>query len=442
MSAPPTIIAGRPVGGGAPLELRLEGGRIAAVRPLSDPAPADLPWLGVGLTDLQVNGYAGLDCNAPPLADDLVARLTRALWREGVTTYLPTVITNSDEAITASLRAIAGARAADPLLAATVAGVHLEGPFISPEDGPRGAHDRAWVRPPDWDSFRRWQVAADGAIRLVTLAPEWPGSPDFIARCAESGVVVALDHTAATPGQIDAAVAAGARLSTHLGNGAHPLLPRHPTYLWSQLAHDDLAATLIGDGWHLPDAVLRVVMRVKGKSALLVSDTVALAGLPPGFYTTPVGDRVTLTPAGRLHLESDPRLLAGSVCPLHEAIAGLVQARPRHPRHRLGDGVGAPGTLSQPGVAGWLGRRYPGRPCRLRLGWGDGRDPPNLQGGPVGLRLRQGGYPPMIRPVGVGILGLGAIGQVHAGAVRRGAARRPRARPGAGRASPRGGLAH
>lgn len=325
MSAPPTTITGRPVGGGAPLELRLEGGRIAAVRPLPDLATADLPWLGAGLTDLQVNGYAGLDCNAPPLADDLVARLTRALWREGVTTYLPTVITNSDESIMASLRAIARARTADPLLAATVAGVHLEGPFISPEDGPRGAHDRAWVRPPDWDRFRHWQAAAGDAIRLVTLAPEWPGAADFIARCAASGVIVAIGHTAATPGQIDAAVVAGARLSTHLGNGAHPLLPRHPNYLWSQLAHDELAATLIGDGWHLPDAVLRVAMRVKGDGALLVSDTVALAGLPSGHYTTPVGDRVTLTPAGRLHLESDPQLLAGSVCPLREAVAGLVR---------------------------------------------------------------------------------------------------------------------
>ena len=243
----------------------LPGGGIAAIRPLPDLAAADLPWIGPGLTDLQVNGYAGLDFNAPYLTTDRVARLTRALWQEGVTSYLPTVITNSDEAIVASLRAIATARAADPLLAATIAGIHLEGPFISPEDGPRGAHDRAWVCPPDWARFARWQGAAGGGIRLVTLSPEWPEAPSFIARCTASGVVVAIGHTAATPAQIDAAVAAGARLSTHFGNGAHPLLPRHPNYLWSQLAHDTLAATLIGDPWHLPDAVLRVVMRVKGE---------------------------------------------------------------------------------------------------------------------------------------------------------------------------------
>ena len=369
MSASPVSIPGRLLGGGEPVELRLVAGRIAAIHPLRGTIGTDLPWLGAGLTDLQVNGYAGLDFNAPPLGIDLVARLTRALWREGITSYLPTVITNSDEAIEASLRAIATARAADPLLASTIPGIHLEGPFISPEDGPRGAHDRAWVGPPDWARFERWQVAARGGIRLVTLSPEWPESPAFIARCAASGVSVAIGHTAATPAQIDAAVAAGARLSTHFGNGAHPLLPRHPNYLWSQLAHDELATTLIGDRWHLPDAVLRVVMRVKGEGALLVSDTVALAGLPPGTYTTPIGDRVTLTPEGRLQLGSDPRLLAGSVCPLREAVAGLARRglatldiawamASEHPARFLGLATaaglvtGAPADLT---VFGWTG---------------------------------------------------------------------------------------
>ena len=325
MSGAASSAIGRLLGGGEAVEVRLAAGRIAAIVPVPGLAEADLPWLGPGLTDLQVNGYAGLDFNAPPLATDLVARLTHALWREGVTSYLPTVITNSDEAIVASLQAIATARVADPLLADTIAGIHLEGPFISPEDGPRGAHDRTWVGPPDWARFARWQAAAGGGIRLVTLSPEWPEAPAFIARCAASGVVVAIGHTAATPAQIDAAVAAGARLSTHFGNGAHPLLPRHPNYLWSQLAHDDLAVTLIGDPWHLPADVLRVVMRVKGAGALLVSDTVALAGLPPGTYTTPIGDRVTLTPEGRLQLVRDPRLLAGSICSLREAVAGLAR---------------------------------------------------------------------------------------------------------------------
>jgi N-acetylglucosamine-6-phosphate deacetylase len=205
-----------------------------------------------------------------------------------------------------------------------VAGVHLEGPFISPEDGPRGAHPAAHVRAPDWELFRRWQEAAGGAIRIVTLSPEWPESAAFIARCREAGVRVAIGHTAATPEQIREALRAGATLSTHFGNGAHPMLPRHPNYLWEQLAADALWASVIADGFHLPDAVLKTVMRVKEERALLVSDSVALAGMPPGEYESPIGDRVVLTEEGRLHLAADPRLLAGSAQPLIAGISHLV----------------------------------------------------------------------------------------------------------------------
>ena len=282
-----------------------------------------LPWLGAGLVDLQVNGYAGWDFNGATVTPDIVCDAVQALWRAGVTTFLPTVITASADAITAALQAIAQARR-DPDIARTIAGVHLEGPFISPEDGARGAHDRRFVRLPDWSRFLRWQEAADGAICLVTLAPEWPEAIPFIARCVAAGVAVAIGHTAATPEQIRAAVAAGASLSTHLGNGAAPLLPRHPNMLWEQLAPDDLWASMIADGFHLPDAVLKVFLLVKGDRAFLVSDTVALAGMPPGKYRTPVGGRVIVTPEGRLVLADDPRWLAGSICPLHDAISHLV----------------------------------------------------------------------------------------------------------------------
>lgn len=316
-------LSGRNVADGTAVTVHCADGLITAIEPATP--NDDLPWLGPGLVDLQVNGYGGLDFNQPPLATDLVARLTTLLWQEGVTTYLPTIITNTDAAITASVQAVAAARQTDPLLAATIPGIHLEGPFISPEDGARGAHPKAAVTAPDWEQFCRWQEAAEGLIRLVTLSPEWPNANDFIARCVAAGIVVAIGHTAATAAQIDAAVAAGATLSTHFGNGSHPLLPRHDNYLWAQLANDDLTLSLIGDGWHLPDTILRVALRVKGERAFLVSDAVALAGLPPGTYETPIGGQVTVTPAGRLHLVSDPRLLAGSICPLRLAISGMVQ---------------------------------------------------------------------------------------------------------------------
>src|SRR5207248_2337185 len=151
----------------------------------------------------------------------------------------------------------------DRAVAHAVAGIHLEGPYISAEDGPRGAHARRHVRPPDWDEFRRLQDASGGRVRLLTLAPEHDGAVHFIERLTAAGVVVALGHTAASGERIRDAVRAGARLSTHLGNGSHAVLPRHPNYLWEQLADDGLWASVICDGHHLPPSVVRCVVRVK-----------------------------------------------------------------------------------------------------------------------------------------------------------------------------------
>jgi len=265
-----------------------------------------------GFVDLQINGYGGFDVNEQPLGEETLSQMIRAIWREGVTTCFPTVITNSPEAILATMKAIARSCERDQVVAEGMGGIHLEGPFISPEDGPRGAHSREFVRAPDWGMFCDWQEASGGRIRLITLSPEWPGSVEFISRCVESGVKVSIGHTAATPGQIAGAARAGARLSTHLGNAAHLVLPRHPNYIWEQLAQDELWATMIADGFHLPDQVLKVVMKVKRDRAMLVSDAVALCGMPAGEYTTPVGGKVVLTAEGRLHLKENEKLLAGS----------------------------------------------------------------------------------------------------------------------------------
>src|SRR5205807_1149747 len=162
---------------------------------------------------------------------------------------------------------------------------HLEGPYISAEDGPRGAHPLAQVRPPDLGEFQRIQEAADGNIRLVTLAPELPGALAFIDKLTAAGVVVAIGHTAASPATIRDAVSAGARLSTHLGNGSHAMLPRHDNYLWEQLAADELWASIICDGHHLPAAVMRCILRVKTPArTILTCDAGSLAGLPSGRY--------------------------------------------------------------------------------------------------------------------------------------------------------------
>jgi glucosamine-6-phosphate deaminase len=314
---------------GQPISIGIENGVIHSIDPIDprDPSSADLPIVAPGLVDLQINGFAGHDVNAASIVPETIEQMIRALWREGVTTCYPTVITNSSEAIVAAMQAIAQACERDAHTAQGIAGIHLEGPFISPDDGARGAHDRQFVRPPHWDDFRRWQDAAGGRIKIITMSPEWPNSPDFISRCAQTGVTVSIGHTSAIPQQIADAVRAGARMSTHLGNGAHLMLPRHPNYLWEQLAQDDLWTCLIADGFHVPDQFVKVVLKVKGDRALLVSDAVSLAGMPPGDYTTAVGGRVTLTPHGRLHLAENEKLLAGSAQTLLKGIEHLTRSR-------------------------------------------------------------------------------------------------------------------
>jgi N-acetylglucosamine-6-phosphate deacetylase len=345
-------LRGRHLETGEPLSVRFDGDKIVAVETDVDDGRG-LPWIGPGLVDLQVNGFAGIDLNGPNPSSEQVSGLTRALLRVGVTSYLPTVVTGMPEEIEARLRAISASIRQDRLTAACVAGIHLEGPFISPEDGARGAHPLPAVCAPDWPLFERWQTAAEGRIRIVTLSPEWPGAPAFISRCRASGVIPAIGHTAATPEQIRKAVAAGASLSTHFGNGVHPMLPRHPNYLWEQLAADELWATVIADGFHLPDAVLKTVMRMKGSTAMLVSDSVALAGMPPGDYDSAIGSRVVLTPEGRLHLAADPRLLAGSAQPLIAGIAHLVRSGLATPGEAWAMASTRPLTLlSHPGAAG------------------------------------------------------------------------------------------
>ncbi len=302
------------------------GGLIEDIRP-PGPAAPDLgdedAWVAPGLIDLQVNGYAGIDFCAAALTPAEVESATRALAGAGVTACLPTVITNRAEAIEAGLRAIDQACRMGGAAGERILGVHLEGPYISPRDGPRGTHPREHVRPPDWAEFCRWQDAAGGRIRVVTLAPEMPGALDFIGRARAAGVVVALGHHAATAGQIAAAVAAGATLATHLGNGAHAVLPRHPNYIWEQLANDALQASIIVDGHHLPPSVVKAFYRVKGAERLiLVSDVVWLAGLAPGRYRF-AGQEVDLRADGSVRL-AGTAYLAGSALKLIDAVNNVM----------------------------------------------------------------------------------------------------------------------
>ncbi len=271
---------------GHPVEILWEDGRILSIGPPSlQSADAEAAWLAPALFDLQINGCDGHSFSSDTLTTDDVRHVVVVCRSHGIANLCPTLVTNSFEALAHGLRTLLRACATDGEVARAVAGIHLEGPYISAEDGPRGAHARPHVRPPDWDEFRRLQETAEGRIRLVTLAPEHEGALRFIERLVASGVVVALGHTAASGARIREAIAAGARLSTHLGNGAHALLPRHDNYVWEQLAADGLWASIICDGHHLPPAVVRCIVRVKTPArTILTCDASPLAGLAPGRY--------------------------------------------------------------------------------------------------------------------------------------------------------------
>ncbi len=281
-------------------------------------------YLAPAWIDIQVNGFAGTDYNSPETSHEAIAASLQAQFATGVARLFPTVVTGPAERISGSLRNLARARSSLPEGAA-MEGFHLEGPYISPEDGPRGAHVRSFVRPPDIDEFCRFQEAADGHIRILTLAPEWPEAPRFIEKLTQLGVVVSIGHTDASAENIRNAVSAGASLSTHLGNAAYPVMKRHPNVLWEQLAEDRLMASFIVDGFHLPVSFLRAAWRAKGNTrSILVTDAVPPAGCVPGIYRLGEVD-VELHRDGSVRLAGGTRL-AGSALSLDAAISNFLQA--------------------------------------------------------------------------------------------------------------------
>jgi len=309
------------------VRLEIAGERIADVTPVEAPGEDTQrwPWIAPGLVDLQVNGCGGREFNSADLTSDDVAAVIRWMDRFGVTRFCPTLTTERFEVLQCALRVIAAACDGSAEIARRMAGIHLEGPYLSSEDGPRGAHPREYCRRPDWDEFQRLQEAAGGRIRLLTMAVEFDEAPAFIRRAANSGVVVAIGHTAANSDQIRAAVDAGARMSTHLGNGAHPMIHRHSNYIWDQLAEDRLVAGLICDGYHLPPAVVKAFVRAKTpQRCILVSDTVGLAGSPPGRYSSTLGD-IEVLESGKLVIAGQRELLAGASEPIGTGIANVIR---------------------------------------------------------------------------------------------------------------------
>lgn len=279
--------------------IRTKDGVIQEIREY-DSAPPAPALLSRGMTDLQVNGYRGTDYSGDNLTIEAVEDLVAALSETGTFRHLPTLITGSFEQTKNNLALLSQWLKERPQLRAAIPSFHLEGPYISGVEGARGAHDPRYARNPSVDELRAWQQAANGQIRLITLAPERQGAPELIREAISMGIRVAIGHTLATETEIQDAASAGATLSTHLGNGSPALLPRLNNPIWSQLAQDNLSATLIADGFHLPAPVLKSMVRAKEiHRVMLVSDVGPMGGLSPGQYNWG-STRVEVHPDGHL----------------------------------------------------------------------------------------------------------------------------------------------
>jgi N-acetylglucosamine-6-phosphate deacetylase len=290
--------------------------------------PEQVDRIAPGFIDIQVNGFAGVDYNDPSASSEVIAHSIRKMFATGVTRFFPTVITGSEEHMLRALRNLA--RAKEEFVRCglpeghAMEAFHVEGPHIAREEGPRGAHPVEHVRPPNFEEFQRWQEAAAGNIRLVTIAPEWENAPEYIASLVRSGVVASIGHTRATHAQIQAAVAAGATMSTHLGNGALSVMPKTDNCIWAQLAEDRLTASFIVDGIHTPSPYLRAALRAKGtERSVLITDAVMPAMCLPGPYRLGQVD-VELLENGSVVLRSGTRL-AGSVLRMDQAIGNVVR---------------------------------------------------------------------------------------------------------------------
>lgn len=325
-SQPKLVLHGRHYENGEPVRITVEAERIAAVEPAWPPRNAKpWPYVAPGLFDLQINGRQGTWFGQIGITADKVLEILKGHFRFGLTRICPTLITNSFEAISGALGAIREACEREHWADRLVPGCHLEGPYISAEDGPRGAHPREHVRPPDWEEFQQLQEISGERIRLVTLAPELPGAIDFIGKAVASGVTVSIGHTAATGEQIVDAVDAGARLSTHLGNGAHGMIRRHPNYIWEQLGEPRLAASVIADGHHLPPSVLQSILRAKSpRNVIVTCDASGLAGCPPGIYSEG-GVQMEVLEDERIVIAGQRQLLAGSAAETGRCVIEAVR---------------------------------------------------------------------------------------------------------------------
>ena len=318
---------------------------------------------GAGLFDLQINGFAGVDFNAGTIEAEELDHALEAMLATGVTSCLPTLITAPADVLSARFAALDRAVARSRLGPLMVPGYHLEGPFLNPAEGYAGCHPPDAMRPPDGSLVERWARGLARPILVVTVAPERPGGEAFVREMTAAGRVVAIGHSAADTVAVAAAAEAGARLSTHLGNGLPQILPKVDNTLFAQLAEDRLHASFIADGIHLPPPALKAMLRAKGlHRSVLVSDAVSAAAAGPGVHPFS-GLWVEHAEDGSVRLPGR-RFLAGSALTLDRAVRNVVEwgiATPDealrlasdNPRRLMAPALRAVSARTEAGEVGW-----------------------------------------------------------------------------------------
>jgi N-acetylglucosamine-6-phosphate deacetylase len=310
-----------------PVRISIKDGLIARVDKISGLQEGDGRLIvAPGLIDNQVNGYMGYSFVdiGKELTMEGITDLTAAFWKAGITSFLPTLTTNAHSIFIKNCKLLAEAKD-NPAIRGSIVGIHLEGPYISPENGYRGAHPLIHVRKPDWEEFSMLRVAAGGNILQVTLAPETEGAMEFITRCKEAGIIAGLGHHNGSSAQITEAIDRGAVIATHLGNALANSINRWNNPLWPQLADDRLNISMICDGFHLTPEQIRVFYKTKGpEKIIMTSDMSPLGGLPPGYYLNAIGDTLELKPEGVIFYPAQ-NVLSGAASPLSKMIGHVMK---------------------------------------------------------------------------------------------------------------------
>ncbi|MCO5237953.1 MAG: amidohydrolase family protein [Chitinophagaceae bacterium] len=311
---------------GHPVRIIVNNGIIENVIALDNAVSDRLVYIAPGFFDNQVNGFTGISSSFGEvyLTYEGIEESTAELWKEGVTTYLPTLTTNSIEVLTRNFKLLSKALN-DKKLLGSIPGFHLEGPYISSEEGYRGSHPTQFIKPPDWEEFLKLYKASGDRIFQITMAPETEGALDFISNCSRKGIVVALGHHNADMRIVSAAIDRGAKIATHLGNGAANMLNRHNNPLWPQLADDRLNISIICDSFHLLPEEIRVFYKVKGaEKTIITSDVTQYATLGPGIYKTSTGEELELTTNRMLRYPAQD-VLYGSVSSISKGVGYVMR---------------------------------------------------------------------------------------------------------------------